>query len=154
MMQELFLFPTANQTKSKRQRKVKTPKDPNAPRKLSIPQQIITKLVIDMKGCYDPARWKEEMRHCTNLRKIYKDEFLLWVSPLEGRTFNSLLFYFTVLGRNYLSDQLFEFAKLNPPTTEISDVPLSPTKIGEDTSLIRQPRTLKEFLNYGKNISK
>ena len=77
----------------------------------------------------------------------------MWVSPLEGHRFNTLLFYFSVLGRNYLSDQMVEFAKLNPVQKETEEIPLTQAKIGEDITAEYKPKTLKEFLNYGKTIS-
>ena len=157
-MQELSLFPQTNASeapiKPKRQRKPKAPKDPNAPRKLGVPQIIITKFVIGMKGCYNPVRWKEEMQICRTLRKTYKDAFLMWLEPIEGYQVSSLVFYLGALGRNYLSDQLVEFTRLNPPERKTSDIPLEEAKIGEDVALSPKPQTLKEFLNYGKELAR
>lgn len=141
--------------KAKRKRSPRKPRDPNTSRKVSIPQQIIIKLVAGMRGCSDPSIWKNEMRICSLLRKKYGDEFLLWVTPLEGHKFNSLIFYLTALGKGHLSDQLVQFEKFKgsgiilQPTTVI----LEKEKLAEDVVSYRQPRTLKEFLQYGKNLA-
>jgi hypothetical protein len=157
MMQELFpSVPTIiSPPKEKKPRKPRKPRDPNAPRKISVPQQIIINLVSDMRGCKDAGIWKNEMRVCATLRKKYGDEFLLWVKPLEGYKFGSLVFYLSVLGKNYLSDQLVEFAKYKGVgQQQTKEIPLAPAKIGEDVVTVFTPRTLKEFLNYGKDIAR
>ena len=139
--------------KAKKPRKLRDPNAPKLPRKTSIPQQIIFNLVSDMRGCHDVGIWKNEMRICTLLRKKYGNEFLTWVKPIEGYKFNSLVFYLSVLGKNYLSDQMVEYAKTKGVRAEeTKEIPLSETKIGEDVITDFKPRTLKEFLNYGKEI--
>lgn len=155
-MQELFpSVPTNTLAKIKKPRKPRQPRDPNAPRKVSVPQQIIINLVSDMRGCRDAGIWKNEMRVCATLRKKYGDEFLLWVKPLEGYKFDSLVFYLSVLGKNHLSDQLVEFAKYKGVgQQQTQEIPLASVKIGEDVVTEFKPRTLKEFLNYGKDIAR
>lgn len=108
-----------------------------------------------MQGCHDPGIWKNEMRICATLRRKYGDEFLLWVPPLEGYQFNSLVFYLSVLGKRYLSDQLVEFEKFKGSgiIPQPKQVALEPKKLEEDTSITRKPRTLKEFLQYGKELA-
>lgn len=158
MSQELFPLAVAPTSikKVRKPRQPRKPRDPNAPkppRKVSVPQQIIFNLVSDMRGCHDVGVWKNEMRICALLRKKYGDEFLIWVKPIEGYKFNSLVFYLSVLGKNYLSDQMVEYAKTKGvQTAETKEIPLSETKIGEDVITEFKPRTLKEFLNYGKEI--
>lgn len=107
-----------------------------------------------MRGCHDVGTWKNEMRVCSQLRKKYGDEFLLWVQPIEGYKFNSLVFYLSVLGKNYLSDQLVEYNKVKDGgiIKQPKAVPLTETKLEQDASIKHQPRTLKEFLQYGKEI--
>lgn len=123
------------------------------PRKLSAHQQIIIRHVIDMRGCYDPASWGREGKLCATLIKKYGKEFLLWVSPPEGYKVNSLLFYFSVFGKNYLSDKLLEYSKQQIPSKS-SEITLASTKIDNDAILpTPQPRTLKEFLEYGKTLA-
>lgn len=107
-----------------------------------------------MEGNYNPADWGREGRLCAILSKKYGADFLLWVGPPEGYKVNSLTFYYSVLGRNHLSDQLVEFKKSQPTNIEVrQEIPLTETKIGEDViAPVSKPRTLKDFLNYGKEI--
>lgn len=140
--------------KAVRKRKPKDPNAPKPPRKVSIPQQIIFNLVSGMRGCHDVGIWKNEMRICATLRKKYGDDFLLWVKPLEGYKFASLVFYLSVLGKNHLSDQMFEYKKATAVQQKTPEMPLAEHKIGEDVAVVPKPRTLKEFLNYGKEIAR
>lgn len=62
------------------------------------------------------------------------------------------MWFFDSLGKNYLSDQMVEYAKENPSLSsqKKEEIVLAPTKIGEDVLITRKPKTLKDFLNYGK----
>lgn len=137
-------------------RKPRQPRDPNAPkkpRKLSQSQQIIIKHISGMQGNHNPADWGREGRICATLSKKYGAEFMLWVSPPENYKVNSLTFYYSVLGRSHLSDQLVEYSKQKAVSPqEKKEIPLAPDKIGEDITTEFKPKTLKEFLNYGKEI--
>lgn len=123
------------------------------PRKQSISQQIIIKHVSGMEKNYNKLDWGREGRICKTLSLKYGAEFLLWATPPEGYKVPSLTFYYSVLGRNHLSDQLLEYSKIkSPPIQERTENPAFQVKIGEDILTIRKPKTLKEFLNYGKEI--
>ena len=142
----------------KKERKPRKPRDPNVPkkpRKLSTSQQIIIKHVEGMQHNHNPADWGREGKICATLSKKYGAEFLLWVEPLEGHRVNSLTFYYSVLGRNHLSDQLLEFSKQKNPVIqqETKEISIAGPKIGEDISSEFKPKTLKDFLNYGKEIA-
>jgi hypothetical protein len=152
MSQELLSLEVPKKT-----RKPRKPKDPNAPkppRKASVPQQIIFNLVSDMKGCHDVGIWKNEMRICAMLRKKWGDPFLLWVKPIEGYKVNSLVWYLGVIGKHYLSDQMVEYKTATTVQEKTPEIPLAEHKIGEDVVVTSKPRTLKEFLNYGKEIAR
>lgn len=134
-------------------KKPRKPRDPNKPRKLSVNQQIIIKHVSDMEHCHNPADWGREGKICSSLIAKYGSDFLLWVSPLEGYKILSLTFYYSVLGKNYLSDQLLQYTKQKTvPRSETKEISMSQTKIGEDIKTEFKPKTLKEFLKYGKEI--
>lgn len=107
-----------------------------------------------MRGNYNPADWGREGRLCATLSKKYGADFLLWVEPPEGYRVNSLTFYYSVLGRNHLSDQLIAYSKHKGDlTAEKKEIPLAPAKIGNDIVSDFKPKTLKEFLDYGKIIA-
>ena len=120
-------------------------------RKLSIQQQIVIRLVTNMKGCKIPAIWGREMKICNRLIAKYGKDFLLVVPPPEGYKVDSLLFFTVNLGENYLSDQLLEFKKNQESSLpKKEEIPLASGKIGEDIIIINKLRTLKDFLNYGQ----
>jgi hypothetical protein len=106
-----------------------------------------------MEGNKNGADWGREGKICSTLSKKYGADFLLWIKPPEGYRINSLTFYYSVLGRNYLSDQLVEYAKFKGVAQEKKpEISLAPTKIGEDIITQSKPKTLKDFLNYGKTL--
>lgn len=106
-----------------------------------------------MKGNYNPTDWGREGKLCASLSKKYGADFLLWAQPFGGYQVSSLTFYYSVMGRNHLSDQLVEYAKeKGVQPQKVEEIPLSENKIGEDVALPAKPKTLKEFLNYGKEI--
>lgn len=152
MNQENLLL---NDAPVKKTRKPRVKKDPNAPRKLSAMQQFVIKHVSGMSGCRDAGAWKQQAKLFTQLSQIYGKEFMLWIAPPEGYQITSLVQYRTAFGKNYLSDQLVEYAKFKGVAQEKKEeIVLSEAKIGEDntavTSQVRAPRTLRDFLNYGK----
>ena len=120
------------------------------PRKLSAMQQVITKHVADMSGCYDAKFWKREGKIYSTLLKIYGKDFLLWVGPPEDKKISSLVFYLSVHGKYYLSDKLVEFTREQTPPTQKEEISLSEHKIEKDIIFTHKPKTLKDFLNYGK----
>jgi hypothetical protein len=112
-------------------------------------QLLIERLVVVPQG--DRRFWARESKMAKELLALYGEEFLLQVPPREGYKSPSLAFFKTTAGKHYLSDQLFEYKKRNSNLVEEKkDVELASEKIGEDVVVQKKPRTLKDFLNYGK----
>jgi hypothetical protein len=132
----------------KKPKKVKEPK-PKQPRKLSDIQILISRAVSNMKGNYDKAAWGRESRLAKLLIEKYGRDFMMWLPLPEGYQVYSLMWFYDQLGKNYLSDQLFEYSKLTPSLSTQEKVELQPDKVGEDLVLESKPKTLKDFL-YGK----
>jgi len=101
----------------------------------------------------DKWAWGRECRLAKTLITKYGKEFILWMPPPEGMKVSSLMWFFDGLGKNYLSDQMVEYSKQQSGLIpEKQEIPLSQDKIGDDVSVVHKPRTLKDFLNYGKKI--
>ena len=146
--QELISVDAIKPQKVKKPRKQR---DPNAPRKLSAMQQFVIKHVSGMTGNRDAGEWKKQAKLFSILSKIYGSDFLLWVPPPEGYKVTDLSIYRSVFGKNYLSDQLVEYAKFKGVSQEKKEeIVLTEAKIGEDIFSGQKPRTLKEFLKYGQ----
>ncbi len=117
------------------------------PRKQSNQQILIAKFVnperFSAKGF-----WPREMKMATKLVETYNLDFLLWVIPPYGKPVSSLAYFRADYGKQYLSEQFFNFQKektdLSPEQEQII---LSDTKIGDDIIAIKKPKTLKDFLN-------
>jgi|WetSurMetagenome_2_1015567.scaffolds.fasta_scaffold328835_1 hypothetical protein len=143
----LELFPSLPTTEKKIRKKTV--------RKPSNFQKIILKHVAGMEGCKDSSLWGKEGKLCSRLIKMYGSEFLLWVEPPEGHKVQSLTYYFAVPFKYHLSDQFFQFKQeksFKPP--EVSEFNPTSPNIGKDIEVpINKPKTLREFLNYGKNIA-
>lgn len=116
-------------------------------------QKIISRFVT-VEFSVGKGFWPNEMRIAGQLIKKYSIEFLLWIKPPNNYKVTSLVWFLTSEGKHYLSDQLVEYQKQSPslfPKQE--EISLSETKIGEDISVIQKPKSLKDFLNYGKSTS-
>lgn len=118
------------------------------PRKLSN-QQILVGKFVDPSSFKNKGFWPREMKMATKLVAEYNLEFLLWVIPPYGKKVPSLAYFIADYGKQYLSEQFFNFKK---EKTDISpkneQVLLFETKIGEDVALApKKPKTLKDFLN-------
>lgn len=115
-------------------------------RKLSAQQQVIKKLVVANPD--DKHFWPREMKMANKLVKEYGHEFMLWLHPPYGKPVSSLAYFLCPDGKNYISQQRFNFRKesldLSP---KIQSFPLSEDKIGEDVILEKKPKSLKDFLN-------
>lgn len=98
--------------------------------------------------------WGREGKLAKRLITKHGSDILLWMPPPEGYKVSSLMWFFTDLGENYINDQRFEYKKATTNlTSQKPSIPLSETKIGDDINIVNKPRTLKEFLNYGKTIA-
>lgn len=126
-------------------------KTASKPRKLGTMQQVVIKHVTNMMGCKDAGLWKAEAKMYSKLAKKYTPEFLLWLIPPEGFKVLSLSYYLTKIGKTYLSGKLVEYSKIQGPSEKIKEyVTINNDKIGEDVQIKHQPKTLKDFLNYGQ----
>jgi hypothetical protein len=130
-------------------KKVSDPSQPKKPR--SKHHEIIGKFVT-VEFSVDKYFWPQQMKIAGQLLKKYEYQFLSWMKPPNNYKVTSLVWFLTEQGKHYLSDQLVEYHKhtvnLSPKQQEISP---STTKIGDDIQVEQKPRTLKEFLNYGKS---
>lgn len=127
-------------------------KKPRKPRKLSDIQIIVIRLIANMKGCYDSNLWGRESRLAKKLIDNYGRDFMFWIPKPEGYQMNSMMWFYEPLGKNYLSDQLFEYEKQKAsPLEERKEISLDSAKIGEDVIIATvKPKTLKDFLKYGQ----
>lgn len=92
------------------------------------------------------------MKMAGQLIKKYGFEFLCWLQPPNGYKVTSLVWFLTKIGQTYLSDQLVEYSKQNVNlSAPANNTPSADTKVGEDIEVKLKPKTLKEFLQYGKN---
>lgn len=100
----------------------------------------------------DKYFWPREMKLAGFLLKKYTYEFLIQAKePFYPLKMNSFAWFKTDEGEEFLSKELFEYKRANVPLSkEKEEIVLSPTKIGEDIQLLKKPKTLKDFLNYGK----
>lgn len=120
------------------------------PRKQNNLHKILHNLVT-VKPVNDKYFWGRETKIVKQLVEKYGEEFMLWVKPPAGYRIQSMVFFKTKEGEKHLTDQLFEYrVSKGVQTTVKPEITLSPTKIGEDVVIQHKPRTLKEFLNYGK----
>jgi hypothetical protein len=93
--------------------------------------------------------WPKEMKIAGQMLKKYTPEFLLWCPIPNGYKVNSLVWFLTVIGQNYLSDKLVEYTKLNSPLFKPKEPnKIGNTKIGEDVIIRKTPKNLSEFLKY------
>lgn len=127
--------------------------DPKQPRKKSDNIKIIEKFV-NLNFGLDKHFWGREAMFAKRLIAKYKGDFLLTIPCPNGYKIQSLGWFFTPPGQHYLSEQLVEYSKQNTNLSHIQqEIPLAETKIGEDIEVVSKPRTLKDFLKYGKTSS-
>jgi hypothetical protein len=121
-------------------------------RKPNTHQQIISRFVtVEVSATRNRNFWGNEMKIAGQLIKKYGADFLLRIPPPSGYKVASLVWFLTPEGKNYLSDQKFEYAVQSTHLVEKKEeISLSEAKIGDDVQIQRKPRTLKDFLNYGK----
>jgi hypothetical protein len=113
--------------------------------------QILIKKFVNVEFFCNKNFWPREMKMLSKLIKVYGIEFLEWLSPPSNYKVSTLAFFLTKDGKNYLSDQLFEYQKtkinLSPQKNEIK---IEESKIGEDIQVAKKPKSLKDFLNLFK----
>ena len=120
------------------------------PRKLSN-AQILIKKFIDSESFSNSNFWPREMKMASKMIRQYNLEFLMWVIPPYNRKVPSLAYFIADYGKQYLSEQFFNFKKNTLTFPEKPAIITEENKIGEDKIISQKPKTLKDFLNYGKN---
>jgi hypothetical protein len=121
-------------------------------RRLTNEQKVVEHFInVALYEKNDKDFWNREIKFARELLAQYGVDLLLFAPPPEGYKQKSLMFLMTDFGKNYLSDQKFEYKKATTDLQQREEIKLTETKIGEDIAAVRKPRTLKEFLNfYGK----
>lgn len=123
---------------------------PKKPRKISDNQKVITKFV-NIEGNVDKYFFSRENALAKRLIIKYGLDFLLWIPLPYGSRVNTLRQLLTQEAEVYLESSIFEFKKETMDLThKVEQVELLPDKVGEDTVIKQEPKTLKDFLNlYG-----
>ncbi len=121
-------------------------------RKISDNQKVISKFV-ENKNSFDKYFFGREAKVAKQLIQKYGLHFLLWVNIPNGQKLPSLCWFLTNDGKNHLASCFYEYKLENPsPIEKTEQIELLSEKIGKDTIIKKEPKTLKEFLNlYGKN---
>ena len=123
---------------------------PRKARKLS-KNQILIKKFVNVEFFCDKNFWPREMKMLNKLIKAYSIQFLEWLSPPSNYKLSTLAFFLTKDGKNYLSDQLFEYQKTKTNLSpEKNNIKIEESKIGEDVQIVKKPKSLKDFLNLFK----
>ena len=113
--------------------------------------QILIKKFIDSESFSNSGFWPREMKMASKMIRQYNLEFLMWVIPPYNRKVPSLAYFIADYGKQYLSEQFFNFKKNTLTFPEKPAIITEENKIGEDKIISQKPKTLKDFLNYGKN---
>ena len=119
------------------------------PRKLSNAQILIKKFVAP-ESFSNKGFWPREMKMASKMIQEYNLEFLMWVIPPYNRKVPSLAYFQADYGKQYLSEQFFNFKKNNLTFPEKPSIIIEESKVGEDIIIPRKLKTLKDFI-YGKN---
>lgn len=99
----------------------------------------------------DKYFWPRECKISKKLLKTYPIEFLRELPEPFGTKFASLAWFLTGDGLKYINTHFFEYKKKNVDLSpKLHQIKLFETKIGEDVKVVNKPKTLKDFLNYGK----
>lgn len=127
---------------------------------MAIHQTIVEKFVRK-----NEIMWARDVKVATKLIKIFPEhQFWEWVEPFE--TAKSLHFLLTEKNINTLKEKYSYFLQqqdLKNSSEKLKESfeskPSTPynhgaEKFGEDISITRKPKTLREFLNYGKTSEK
>ncbi len=107
---------------------------------------IISKFIINPKS-FKPADWAREMNIAKRLLVAYPD-FDFWKSVNFNFKLNSLAWL--VNGDGKLTLKLHQQKRLLDLENKPNEVVLEKENIGESVELKAKPKTLMEFLKYGK----
>ena len=102
--------------------------------------QFIIKKYINQK-----IDWPKEIKIAQKLIKTYKS-YSFW-NQLKPANLPSLAFFFTEDGKKFMAiEKIKDGLELDKPIKfEIQEL-----KIGEDKNVCKKPKSLLEFINYGK----
>lgn len=130
---------------------LKSPQKAVKPKVLSNNHKIIFRFVTVEFSKNRMGFWPSEMKMAGNMIREHGMEFLMWLEPPNGYKVNSLVWFLTKEGKHYISDQLFEYKKQSPELIKTqTSITLEPNKIDKDVTVSMRPKSVKEFLNYGK----
>jgi hypothetical protein len=102
---------------------------------------------IVKKFIKDKINWAREIKIAQNLTKIYKG-YNFW-NNLNDLKLPSLAWFLTEDGKRFLAT---EDKKKYLDIKRVKEAPLMENKIGEDKKICKKPKTLIEFITYGKKI--
>ena len=129
---------------------MKSESKPKKARKLS-KNQILIKKFVNVEFFCDKNFWPREMKMLSKLIEVYGVEFLEWLSPPSNYKLSTLAFFLTKDGKNYISDQLFEYHKTRTNLSpQKNNIKIEEFKVGEDAEVVKKPKSLKDFLNLFK----
>lgn len=102
---------------------------------------------IVKKFIKDKINWPREIKIAQSLIKTYK-KYTFW-NNLNDLKLPSLAWFLTEDGKRFLAT---EDKKKYLDIKRAQEIPLSENKIGEDKNICKKPKTLIEFITYGKKI--
>lgn len=102
---------------------------------------------IIKKFIKDKINWPREIKIAQGLVKKYK-KYNFW-NNLNDLKLPSLAWFLTEDGKRFLAT---EDKKKYLNIQKVKEVSLQENKIGEDKNICKKPKTLIEFIRYGKKI--
>ena len=120
-----------------------------SPRKLNN-HQLLVKKFVSPESFSQKGFWPREIKMAAKMIREYNLEFLMWVIPPYNKKIPSLAYFQADYGKQYLKEQFFNFKKNNLTFPEKQSIIVEENKIGEDKSIPKKFKTLKDFI-YGKN---
>ncbi len=109
-------------------------------------QLLIHKFIIP-ETQKDKYFWGRESKFAKQLIEKYSFEFLNWVGIPFGYRVNSLIYFLSKDGRDYLNGQYFDFLKtkiIKSPEVKVSVE--SSSVLGDNIEITKKPKSLQEFL--------
>ncbi len=102
---------------------------------------------IVKKFIKDKINWAREIKIAQGLIKTYK-KYNFW-NNLNDLKLPSLAWFLTEDGKRFLAtEDKKKYLNIKKP----EEAPLQENKIGEDKNICKKPKTLIEFIRYGKKI--
>ena len=102
---------------------------------------------IVKKFIKDKINWPREIKIAQSLTKTY-EKYNFW-NNLNDLKLPSLAWFLTEDGKRFLAtEDKKKYLNIQKP----EEAPLQENKIGEDKNICKKPKTLIEFIRYGKKI--